>query len=192
MEHLPAKALAMLFRAVLHHSIYRDAATPVTAETLIAELLRPAGLPDAAASYLIGRAQQLLALAAHQNFTGPELAAALEKDVSLPSNVKEALVSFWRDNRDAVHIFLAAAASAGRPTLSAVRWSIATPTASSSASGGALSDAEPKAVLELTIADAAGGSRIVSAALTKGALADVLASLEGARREFEKAAAAGI
>lgn len=171
----------------------------MTAADLQDGLLFPAGVSAASGAEMIATSQAVLAIAAASSLTVGDFAAVLDKS-SLPPALRDALADYWRANRETVRTFLAAAATAtaGRPTLAGLRWRLSTPTAAevSADSTGALADAAPTVTLELQIAEPSSPSggvsqRVVSASASKAQLLEMIAALEAARREIEKAASEG-
>lgn len=194
---IPPKVASALCTAIARSTIYKDVS--VSAAEMMDGLLAPAGVSAAAGVEMIATSQAVLAIAAASSLTVGDFAAVLEKS-SLPPALRDALADYWRANRETVRTFLAAAASAaaGRPSLAGLRWRLSTPTAAevSADSTGALADAAPTVTLELQIAEpspSSGGEsqRVVSVSASKAQLQDMIASLEAARREIEKAASEG-
>jgi hypothetical protein len=184
---LPPKAALMLVKALARHSIYRDVVLELSD---VEELLRSQGCSIDV--ILVQAAQEALALASVRNWSAAELTAALDR-TSLPATLKEALTTFWRENREGIAVLRSAeaAVTAGRPGLSAMRWRVETPTASegSTHASGSLSEAASTLTLELEVDESGSATpRLVAARATKAQVQALLSGVQAARRVVEKAA----
>lgn len=192
---LPPKVAGALCTAIARSTLFKDVS--VSFSDLQEGLLAPAGVSAEAGASIIATSQAVLALAAQSSLPIAEFLTLLDKS-ALPSPMRDALAEYWRANRETVRTFLAAASSAtaDRPSLSGLRWRLSTPTAAEvgADSTGALADAAPTVTLELQIAELSAGGmsqRVVSASASKAQLQDMIASIEAARREIERAASEG-
>jgi hypothetical protein len=202
---LPQKAANLLVKTLASHTILGQ--TQLKFEDVFEELLGPAGFSQAEAMDTLQAIQKVQALAVVNDYNEKDFGAVVDRLGPQAGSLREALTSWWAENREGVraHLIKTHSDNLGRPTLDSLEWKVTTikgsslPASGADPSSGAMQDDRSTGFVALVLTiddhtsatDSTSSKRTLTVRATKEQLADMLAQVEAARKEGERIVAEG-